>query len=116
MRQLTAPGGSARIVFGPPWFHPFGGHRFSVFPWAHLLFTESALLRWRADATPDGARRFSEIEGGLNQMTVGRFRRLVEQSAFTIRSFEPVPIRKLRWLANPVTREFVTSVVRCQLV
>ncbi len=116
MRRLTRSDGRVLIAFGPPWFHPLGGHLFSVFPWAHLVFTEKALIRWRADFKSDGATRFSETEGGLNQMTVGHFRRLVGRSGFEVTEFEAVPIRRLRWLANPMTREFVTSIVRSRLV
>jgi hypothetical protein len=54
-----------------------GGHLFSVFPWAHLIFSEQALIRWRSDFKSDGATRFSEVAGGLNQMTIRRFERLI---------------------------------------
>ncbi|MDX1981498.1 MAG: methyltransferase domain-containing protein [Bryobacteraceae bacterium] len=108
--------GMAWISFGPTWYHPNGGHLLSVFPWAHLLFTESALLRWRSDFKTDGARRFSEVEGGLNQITIARFCSLVEKSPLQFSSFENVPIRGLWPLAaNPLTREFFTSIVRCRL-
>jgi len=116
MGRLVHPHGRVVIAFGPPWLHPLGGHLFSIFPWAHLVFTERALLRWRADFKSDGARRFGEVEGGLNQMTVRRFARLLERSAFEVVRLETVPIRRLRWLSNAVTREFVTSIVRCTLV
>jgi SAM-dependent methyltransferase len=115
MRGLLAPGGRVLVAFGPPWFHPLGGHLFSVFPWAHLVFTERALIRWRADFKTDGATRFSETEGGLNRMTVRRFRGLIARSGFVAESFETVPIRRLAWFASPVTREVVTSIVRCRL-
>jgi hypothetical protein len=81
-----------------------------------LLFTERALLRWRSDYRTDGARRFGEVEGGLNQMTVGRFERLVSSSPFRFAAFEAVPIRPARWLHNRLTREFLTAMVRCRLV
>ena len=77
MAGLLEPGGVVLITFGPPWYHPKGGHVFSVFPWAHLLFTERCLLRWRSDFKTDGAARFCEIDGGLNQMSVRRFKALV---------------------------------------
>jgi SAM-dependent methyltransferase len=116
MAGLLRPGGAVLATFGPPWLHPYGGHSFSVFPWAHLLFTERALCRWRADYRDDGARRFGEVEGGLNRMTVGRFRRLVAKSPLRFASFETVPIRAARLLHNRLTREFLTSMVRCRLV
>jgi SAM-dependent methyltransferase len=110
---ILKPDGEFWISFGPPWFHPLGGHLFSVFPWAHLLFSEEALFRWRADFKPDKARSYDEV--GLNKMTVHRFRRLVENSPFRCVELEPVPIRRFRWLASPLTREFTTAIVRCRL-
>jgi ubiquinone/menaquinone biosynthesis C-methylase UbiE len=116
MRRLVKRDGKAIIEFGPPWYHPLGGHLFSVLPWAHLIFSEKSLLRWRSDFKSDGARRFQEIEGGLNQMTIRRFRQLVKESDFRFAHFEAVPIRKARLLLNPLTEEFFTAIVRCHLV
>jgi SAM-dependent methyltransferase len=116
MRRLIDDQGRVHISFGPSWYHPMGGHLFSVFPWAHLVFTERALIRWRSDFKTDGATRFHEVEGGLNQMTVRRFERLLAASDFRVEHFETVPIRRLRHVHNRLTREFFTSYVRCTLV
>ena len=115
MRERVSDSGRVLISFGPPWLHPLGGHLFSVFPWAHLIFTERALLGWRARFKSDGATRFHEVEGGLNQMTIRRFVRLLDESPFEVESFEAVPIRRLRPVANRMTREFTTAIVRCRL-
>jgi SAM-dependent methyltransferase len=115
MKRHLRPGGRLLICFGPPWYHPLGGHLFSVFPWAHLVFTERALIRWRSDFKTDGATRFGEVEGGLNQMTVRRFRRLVRHSGCGIESLEAVPIRRFRAIAKGPIQEFFTSIVRCRL-
>ena len=115
MYALLRPGGSVVTSFGPTWFHPYGGHLFSVFPWAHLMFTERALLDWRSHIRSDGARTFGEVEGGLNQMTIRRFERLVSASPFSTERLELVPIRKLRRVHNGLSREFTTSVVRARL-
>lgn len=115
MYALLRPGGQVVTSFGPTWYHPLGGHLFSVFPWAHLLFSERALLRWRAEIRSDGATRFHEVEGGLNQMTIARFERLVAGSKFRVHKLETVPIRPLRRLHNRLTREFTTAIVRCVL-
>jgi 2-polyprenyl-3-methyl-5-hydroxy-6-metoxy-1,4-benzoquinol methylase len=45
MHSLLKPGGCVMASFGPAWYHPLGGHLFSIFPWSHLLFSEAALLR-----------------------------------------------------------------------
>ncbi|HTF43343.1 MAG TPA: methyltransferase domain-containing protein [Terriglobales bacterium] len=115
MAGMLHPQGCVLVSFGPTWYHPLGGHLFSVFPWAHLIFTEQALCRWRTHIRNDGARKFSEVEGGLNQMTIARFERLVEQSRFRIERLEAVPIRPARLLHNRLTREWLTAIVRCKL-
>jgi SAM-dependent methyltransferase len=115
MKPLLGPGGRVLVAFGPPWFHPLGGHVFSIFPWSHLIFTERALLRWRSDFNGDGATRFSEVAGGLNGMTVRRFSRLVAASGYAVEQFEAVPIRKLSFLVAGPTRELFTAIIRCRL-
>jgi SAM-dependent methyltransferase len=116
MRALVKDESRVIAAFGPTWYHPLGGHLFSVFPWAHLLFTEKSLIRWRSDFKTDGATRFHEAEGGLNKMTIRRFQTIVDASDFVFEVFETVPIRKLQRFANPLTREFTTAIVRCVLV
>ena len=116
MRGLVKDDGAIVACFGPTWYHPLGGHGFSFFPFSHLLFTENVLMRWYRETSASEARRFSEVRGGLNQMTISRFERIIDQSDFRVEKLEAVPIRKLRPIANRLTREFTTSVVRCKLV
>ena len=116
MDAILQPSGEVWISFGPTWYHPLGGHLFSVFPWAHLIFSETALLQWRSEFKADGATRFSDVAGGLNQMTIRRFEELVAASPFTPAAMELVPIGKLRMVHNRLTRECTTSVVRCRLI
>lgn len=115
MHRLLVPGGRVLASFGPTWLHPRGGHLFSVFPWSHLIFTECALIRWRSDFRHDGATRFSEVAGGLNQMTIRRFEQLVAASPLRLDHLDTVPIRGLNWLRHPWLREYGSSLVRCQL-
>ena len=114
MASVLKPGGEVLASFGPIWFHPLGGHFYSVFPWAHLLFSETALVRWRSLHKTDGLQSIAAT--GLNRMTIQRFRKVVERSPLKFRSFEMVPIRPLRRFHNRLTREFTTSTVRCALV
>ena len=116
MHALLRPGGRVLTAFGPTWLHPLGGHLFSVFPWAHLLFSERALIRWRADLRSDGATCFGEVAGGLNQMTIARFEQLVRASPLRLVRLEAVPIRKLRWAHTRATREVTTAIVRAELL
>lgn len=116
MHEMLRPGGAVYVSFGPTWYHPRGGHLFSVFPWAHVIFSENALLRWRSHLRTDGASHFAEVEGGLNQMTISRFEDILADSPFHAELLEAVPIRKLRVVHNRWTREFTTSIVRGKLV
>lgn len=115
MRGMIRDDGRVLIAFGCPWYHPYGGHQFSVFPWAHLVFTEKALIRWRSDFKSDGATRFCEVEGGLNQMSVRRMKRIIAGSPFRVERFDAVPIRRLNRLHNRLTQEWLTAIVRCEL-
>jgi len=116
MHDLLPANGVVLAGFGPTWYHPYGGHLFSVFPWAHLLFSEKALIRWRSTVRNDGATRFSEVEGGLNQMTIARFERLLAAHSFNVAYLEPVPIRRLGRFHNRLTREFLSAIVRVKLI
>ncbi len=113
MYSLLKPNAAAHISFGPTWYHPLGGHAFSAFPWAHLLIREQALVRWRNDFLPGTSVGFES--SGLNRMTIRRFRSLVGQTDFELQGCQAVPIRSMRWIHNPLTREFTTSAVHATL-
>lgn len=126
LQELLAPGGRLLISFGPPWKNPYGSHfRYLCrWPWIHLLFREETIMRVRAEYRNDGARRFGEVDGGLNQMTLARFERLVAESGLTVETLQPIPLstRFLRgprfWhplLTNGLLREYFTSIVLCRL-
>jgi len=114
MDDYLKPDGRVFATFGPTWYHPLGGHLFSVFPWAHLLFTERSLLRWRKTFHPEQTATSFE-ECGLNRITISRFERVIADSPFKFESFEARPIRGIRWLSHRLLREFGTSTVRCTL-
>lgn len=115
MYDCLRPGGEAHISFGPTWYHPVGGHAFSVFPWAHLLFTEKALVRWRNQFYHDGATRFNNVAGGLNQLPIAQFENIFKRSKFHIESLKCKPIRNYFWLQKILGRELMTSMVLVHL-
>ena len=81
MAELLRPGGELVIGFGPLWKSPLGGHitYMTRLPWAHLLFSERVIMAERRRFRPDeSATRFADVVGGLNKMTLGRFRGLME--------------------------------------
>lgn len=108
-------GGEALIAFGPTWYHPYGGHAFSVFPWAHLLFTEKALVRWRNQYYHDGATHFHEVAGGLNKLSIASFEKIFKNSGFVVEDFYCKPIRGWRWLPLILGRELSTTMVSVRL-
>lgn len=114
--SILNPRGKVIISFGPPWYHPHGGHFFSFFPWSHILFPEKMLCKWRLRYKNDGAMRFCDTEGGLNQMTIRRFEKLVRLSPFVCDHMHMIPIRLVRSLHCRATREFFTSIIQCELV
>lgn len=86
MNTLLQPADEVLVSFGPTWYHPLGG------------------------------RLFSEVSGGLNQMTIAKFEELITGSPLRFASLELVPVKKLRRFHNRLTREFTTAIVRCRLV
>jgi len=106
------PGGVLLASFGPTWYHPYGGHLFSAFPWAHILLSEQALLRWRNRFRERPATRLRE---GMNGWSIAKFERMVRSSPFEVERFRCVPIRALRWLHCRLTRELATTVVQMKL-
>jgi glycosyltransferase involved in cell wall biosynthesis/2-polyprenyl-3-methyl-5-hydroxy-6-metoxy-1,4-benzoquinol methylase len=125
MRSLLAPGGRVAIGFGPLWKSPWGGHIdfMTRVPWAHLLFPEEVVLAERRRFRPDeDARRYEEIKGGLNRMTLGRFEEIVRASGLEPRYLatnagrHPV-VRAMRVGARfPPLRELLTQNVYAVLV
>jgi hypothetical protein len=73
-------------------------------------------MRWRSMVKKEHLTRFKDVSGGLNQMSIKRFKQLCDESDFRIEKLECVPIRKLRMVHNRLTREFTTAMVRGLLV
>lgn len=101
--------GQILVTFGPPWLAPYGSHMhfFTSLPWVNILFPESTVMRVRARYRSDGAKRYEDVESGLNKMTVKRFERLVAQSGLeqSFRRYDCV--KGLNFLgALPGAREF----------
>ncbi len=116
MSHLLKPEGYIFTSFGPTWLHPYGGHLFSVFPWSHLIFTEKAQIQWRTDFKTDGATKFSEVDGGLNQLTISQFEKIIQKSPFSIHWLETVPIKGYAIFKFKPLREIGSSIVRCKLI
>ncbi len=78
-------GGLLLIGFGPLWKAPYGGHIDVKLPWAHLVFPESVIFDEFRRVRPSGKTAQTFEEGvGVNRMTLGRFRRLMEGSGLEL--------------------------------
>jgi SAM-dependent methyltransferase len=90
MLDHLAPGGELVIGFAPPWKAPHGGHigYMTKVPWAHLMFPEQVILRERKRYRPDeDPARLDDVLGGLNRMTLERFRGVMAASGLEASSF-----------------------------
>ncbi len=119
MRDVLAPGGSILVSFCPTWLAPYGAHMhfFTRVPWVHVLFPERTVMAVRARFRDDGARRYEEVPGGLNRMTVRRFRRLVREAGLEARSERVDYVKDLAVLGRfPPTAEFFSNRVAAVLV
>ncbi len=106
--RLLKPGGGIFINF-PPYYHPSGAHMSDVInlPWAHLFFSERALLAAYRDLVkdlPDGEERIAlrihtdangrEYLGYINKMTLKKFHRILERLGITPQYYKELPLRR----------------------
>ena len=119
MKGLLKENGYLIITFGPPWFAPYGSHMnyFIPIPWANLIFPEWLIMKWRSLYRSDGARRYEEVEMGLNKMTVKKFERIIKDSGLEITFLKKNCSWGLNFFVNiPIIRELfinhITVVLR----
>jgi len=109
--EALRPGGRFFVTFGPSWWHPYGVHHMFMIrmPWAHLLFSESTILRVRQLYRPNRPTSWREV--ALNQMTIRKLLQLANASGFALTDLSVTPIGPLpRWLVRTrLFREWTTS-------
>jgi SAM-dependent methyltransferase len=118
MKAAVTRGGMVVVSFAEPWLSPHGGHmvHFTKLPWVNVLFSERTVMRVRSRFRHDGARRYEEVEGGLNRMTLSRFERIMRSSGMTIESLNFYAVKGLPLVTSiPVVREFFTGAASCIL-
>lgn len=117
LKQYVQPDGRLLIAFGPLWKSMWGGHItfMTRFPWAHLLFPEAVIMKERRRFRPDeNASTFAQIRGGLNKMTLKRFKKIITDSGFEFEYFRTnTSVRKVMPLNNvlksiPFCEEYFT--------
>lgn len=110
-KRILKTGGLIYLTCGA-WYNPYGAHMnfFTHVPWVHLLFSEKTIMKVRSRYRHDGARRFSEVEGGLNDITISRFRRYVRDVGMTIEHLALIPVKGMVFLTKiPLIKEFFTT-------
>ncbi|MDO8467399.1 MAG: methyltransferase domain-containing protein [Nanoarchaeota archaeon] len=117
MKDFLKPGGQMYISFGPLWLSPRGSHMdFTEIPWVNVLFDEETVMRVRSKYKDDGAKKYEEVRGGLNKMTVHKFEKLIEGSQLEVIYMKYDCIKRLNFLASiPLAREFLINNVGCIL-
>jgi SAM-dependent methyltransferase len=119
MVSLLADSGKILITFSPPWLSPYGSHMhfFTRVPWVNVLFPENAVMAVRRRYRDDGARRYEEVESGLNKMTLERFEGIVASSGLEIAFKRYRCVKNVNFLgAVPIVREFFVNSVSVILV
>ena len=118
MAAALRPGGLILMTFGPPWWAPYGAHMryFCPIPWLQLWFSEKTVMAVRARYRHDGARRYEEVESGLNKLSLAKFERIVRSSGLRLLERRYVGARKIQFLTRlPVVRELATVLVSATL-
>ena len=109
------------ISFAEPWYSPYGTHLNGTtkLPWLNLWFSERTLLNVRnlyPDGS-DGAKRFEDIRGGLNKMTVRRFEKLLDAApGMRVEHLILHSVKRVPFVTGvPVLRELMTGALTCIL-
>jgi ubiquinone/menaquinone biosynthesis C-methylase UbiE len=95
MSRVTKKDGHLLIKFGPPWRNPWGRHMSGTVrkdrPWVHLLVPEKVIMRCHSVYHNESVlrERFSQLPGGLNKMTLSRFKKI-------LRNTRDISVRSLR--------------------
>jgi len=112
MTRALKDNGRLLITFGPPWYAPYGSHMhfFTKVPWVNLWFSEKTVMNVRARFRQDGARRYEDVESGLNKMSVRKFERMVQNADLQTLHREYWCVKRLDFLGHvPVVREMFVN-------
>jgi len=118
MKSLLSADGRILITFCPTWCAPYGAHMhyFTRVPWVHLIFPERSVMDVRSRYKSDGARRYEDVEGGLNRMTVARFQRLIRKAGLRVVAWKVDYVKGQAWAAYlPIVRELLANRVTATL-
>lgn len=118
LTKAIKPGGRVVVTFAEPWYSHSGSHMsfFTRVPWVNLWFSEKTVMSVRSRFRDDGATRYHEVEGGLNQMTLRKFEAIVKSSGLSVEYLKFHTTKGLPFVDKiPGLREFFVSAVACIL-
>ena len=116
-RMCSLTGEQLLISWAEPWYSPYGTHLNGTtrLPWLNLWFSERTVLNVRnlyPDGS-DGAKRFEDVRGGLNKMTVARFEKLIASApGMRVEHLHLHSVKKVPLVTKiPVIRELMTGAI-----
>jgi ubiquinone/menaquinone biosynthesis C-methylase UbiE len=112
MISLLNSSGILLVTFGPPWFASYGSHMhfFCKVPWINVLFSEKSVMKARSHFRNDGAKRYEEVESGLNRMTIAKFESILSSCDLSVKYRKYDCIKEINWLSNvPLLKEFFVN-------
>lgn len=112
MGSMLNEGGRLLITFGPPWYAPYGSHMnfFCKVPWINLLFSEQTVMNVRSQYRNDNAQQYTEVDAGLNMMSLKRFENLIQKNKLSIEYSNYTAVKGLNFLTRiPIIREMFTN-------
>jgi len=118
MKYLLNQMGRVIITFGPPWYAPYGSHMqfFTKLPWVNIFFPENIVMNVRSHYRDDGAKRYEEVEKGLNKMTVARMESIISNSGMNIQYRKYECVKGFNILGRlPLLRELFINHISCIL-
>lgn len=119
MKSALRRDGVICVTFMPPWYAPYGSHMhfFTKVPWVNILFSEKTVMTVRSRFRNDGATKYEQVEGGLNKMTVSKFKRIVSHVGMKIQYERYQCIKGLDFLSKPpLLRELFINQITCEIV
>lgn len=117
-KRVAKPGGRIYATSGV-WSSPYGSHMhfFTKVPWVQYLFSEKTIMKVRARYRQDGAKRYHEVEGGLNGMSVSRFKRMVADAGLEMEWLYLNPVKGIKVMTKiPFVNEMFSNSIYAVLV
>jgi 2-polyprenyl-3-methyl-5-hydroxy-6-metoxy-1,4-benzoquinol methylase len=118
MCHAALPSGTVIISFAEPWYSAHGSHMdsFTRLPWVNILFSEKTVMKVRQNFRDDAAKRYEDVQGGLNRMTLAKFEKIIHGSGMKVEWLRYYATKNLPLVIKlPVLREVLTSAVACIL-